>query len=337
MNQRAVLASYRESIVPLLEKAGFTGTIANMRMRAGRHEVFACASKRGDTVQVGVSGTDGRAYYSLVSESFLARDSAATVTKKMRALATSLTKRALPRIRRWAADAPRASPAGLVGALEALLRWLTRDREFRRVDVAGVKARGRGFEVRVRGRAKAIEVDRVELVTLMRELRDGAWSKDGRDLRYALRGDELEAYIAELAKQSRDDARALFVHVSSPYDLPERGHPLRSLFPKALYATTKLDVAASGAALLRRALPHVAKRKVVDRVAAAWIVRANVADLVLDPKAPEVFASLETVAAGLAKDRHPLLRECGWLITHEVERISRAIATSRPGAPARSA
>lgn len=332
----SALASYRQAIVPLLKAAGFAGTVANMRMRTGRHQLLAYASKRGDSLQVGITGTDGRKYYSFASESFLARDSAATVTKKMRALATSLTKRVLPQVRRLAADAPAASSAGLAGALEALLRWLKRDREFRRVDVASVKTRGRGFEVRVRGRAKAIEVDRVELVTLMRELKGGAWPNDGRDLRFALHGDELEAYIAELAKQSRDDARALFVHLSSPYDLPERGHLLRSLFPKPLYATTKLDVAASGAALLRRALPYVARGKVVDRVAAAWIVRANVADLVLEPKATEVFASLETVAAGLAKDRHPLLRECGCLITHEVERISRAIATSRPGMPARS-
>lgn len=224
-----------------------------------------------------------------------------------------------------AAEAPSKAAQGLAGALESLLVWVKRDRAFRGLDIASVTASGRSFDVRLRGRKGGIRVDRTELVTLLRDLRGGKWSEDGRDLRYALHGEELDAYIAELAKKSVDDARALFVHVCSPYDLPEKDHALRHLFPKPLYATKKLDAAASGAALLKRALPHAASGDVVDRVAAAWIVQSTLSDVACDSKAKETFASLAPLVESLAKHKSPILRECGWLLEHEARRLSRAI------------
>ncbi len=184
------------------------------------------------------------------------------------------------------------------------------------------------------GGRRPIDVDRAALVTLLHELgaerpnapKTFATNENIRDLRYALHGQQLDAYLAVIAKDAPEEARALWVHLCSPYDIPEENHILGRLFPKPLALAKELNVASSAGALVARALPYAAKTagSLVDRVAAIRIVTMMLIDIVMHRKVEELLTDAGRVATSLGEETSALLRECGWLLDAQIQRCRKA-------------
>jgi hypothetical protein len=332
------LARYKAELLPLLRNAGFSGTLANMSMQAGRAQLLAYLSRSSDRVTMGLTGNDGRVSFSLGYAFILAAHSHQEGTARLDAYIATIKKTALPRIVKMARESLPTAPKDLATAARALLGWLTRDRDFKGIEVRKVAVSGRELLVTVAGRRGPIQVDRGALVTLVRELRASraggkasATTAGGRDLRYALHGQELDAYLAHVAKDDPEEARTLWVHLESPYDVPEADHVLAHLFQSPLEIAKKLNVAASGGALVARALPYAAKKggSLVDRMAAIRILTMMLDQVVTHRKADELLTAAARVAASLAEEKSPLLRECAWLLDEQVRRCRAALASER--------
>ena len=308
----SVLAEYKRLVEPILREAGFAGRTQKLESKPGRGELVANFGKRRDELYAILSGTDGRSFFSWASTTWTKRDKPDTLAKKMSEHVKAVKKGLALIARMDFASAP--PPKTLTDAMHALLEWLSKDSDFRKIGVTKVVARGRTFEILLRGRKSPIRADRTAIAGLLRDLRDGKLAARGRDLRYALHGEELDAYVALLAKKDVDEARALWVHLCSPFDLPAKGHALARLFTRPLYATKSLNVGASAGAVILRALPHTAKGSLVDRVAAIYVVGMLFTHARTHAKADEIRNAVKALTTSLAAERSPLLRDCGVML-----------------------
>lgn len=310
--EATVVARYKAHVVPSLRAAGFEGTLANLTLHVGRGQLLAYLSRSSGTVTMGISGNDGRESFILTHVHFAPGEPAAETQKKLSAYGACLDTELRRRIEELRSDVVAPPPATLADAARALLAWLARDADFVGLDVTDAKADGRDLIVRVRGRAKPIRVDRSALMTLLRELRGGEPGPEGRDLRYALHGAELVAYLAKIGEESAGEARNLWVHLCSAYDLPHGDHRLAPLFVKTKTIAKELDTAASAGALVARALPFAQRRstKLLDRITAIRILTSTLSYAANHRNAESLLEDASSLASSLGKESDPLLREC---------------------------
>jgi hypothetical protein len=165
---------------------------------------------------------------------------------------------------------------------------------------------------------KQVRADRLALITLVRDLWGDALTKTGRDPRYIVMGDEFDNYVGIVADQGKNDARALYVHIEGPYELPlPKEHRLHELFPKPLFATKGLNEAASAGALVKRALPHARKGTLVDRLAAIRAIDDATWSCSYHHQAEAILAEVGLLVDELARSDSPLLKEASWLLADE--------------------
>ena len=205
---------------------------------------------------------------------------------------------------------------GSPNSLTTALKWVLDEmaQELAPLAITGVRRHGRAVRVTVRERKEAITGDRLALLTLVRDL----WGEEAFGFklpRYLVQEQAFLEYVAQIAEGSRAEARALYVHINGADELPlPRGHRLAALFPKPLFATRGLAEAASGGAMIRRALDHAKKGSLVDRLAAIHTIDLAVPDAAHHNKAREILASVEDLAMRLSQSKSPLLKEAGWLL-----------------------
>lgn len=298
----------------LVTAAGYAGTVAKSGKTFARGQYSVHASGKGGKLRVRIVGyCDGCGRLPLDVEV----DVPATPATERPAEISKIAKRVRAILAGIDADdaaAPVAEPPSLPEALQALLDRLAT--KLRQPRVTRVVASGRTFSLTLAGQKRPVTSDRSTLLTLVRDLWGPRVFKRGIAPRWALHEEETILYVSLLARASKEDARALYVHLYSPYRIYfDRGHRLAKLFPEPLWASKHLDRGASANHLIERALPDAERGALVERIAALSVIddtlgRASSSDR----HAAEIRLGLERLVASLARERAPLLREAGWLV-----------------------
>jgi hypothetical protein len=179
-----------------------------------------------------------------------------------------------------------------------------------------IEAVGRTFVVRCANRRAPCRGDRTAILTLMRDL----WGDElvlachyPRDLAHE---DETCGYIHALRRVDPKDARLVYAHIFFDQHM-QNDERLAGLFPKPLFAWKSLNEAASAGALVKRALAHVTKGSVLDRVAAIRSIDIALAAAWSHRDWDAIEASLREIAQDLSRAAAPILRECGWLLARK--------------------
>ena len=266
-----VMARYAAEVVPLLRAAGFDGTRGHLTRRDGVCELLAYATRRAPgRVKLGLTAFDGRAALTLAHLTLSGEETIDEATVAFDAYLASVREEALPRVAQLCGTTASTTPTTLAEAARALVQHVARDPEATGPAVEGVEVDGRTLVVRTADRE--IRVDRAALLTLLRELH-GLEPSPARDLGAVLRGDALDAYVERLAQEDEAEARALWVHLNDPYDVPSDGHRLARLFPAPLAEAKHLETARSETALLSRALSEAKDAQtLLGRVVASRVV-----------------------------------------------------------------
>lgn len=304
-----IAARYKREALPILEALGFKGTVANMTLDVGRARLLAFVSRASDRIQMGVNGSGDRGAFPIANALFLESHAADDADARFDAYVDTLRTSLASQVAELAKDVAPPPPTSLAEAAERLLQWLATDEDFPGVVIESVAVSGRTLIVHVQGRTE-LQVDRTALMSLVRALRAERPRDPRRHLKYALHGRELYAYLDLIAEEDLDEARALWVHLCSPYDVSKK------LFSEPLAIAKELNVAASAGALVARALPYAkgAAKDLVDRIAAINILTMTLGSLGKHRDRDALLTEARSLADSLEEETSPILRDCGWML-----------------------
>jgi hypothetical protein len=314
----SLLAMYRREVHPIVTGAGYEGTVARAVKKFARGQYSVHASGKGAKLRVRVAGSDPTGTYLPFVERFDVAPAAraatiAKIAKKMRAVLATIDKRN-------GGFAPARKVGNLPDAMKALVERLSQ--VLGAVTITGVEERGRELVLRVKGRRTAVAVDRTTLWTLLHEL----WGKKalprGAEPLYVLEQDETWAYIEQLARIDRTEARAVYLHLYSPHQTFGAARtPLHKLFPKPHWAAKKLNEGATASHVAKRALEFVRKGPLDDRVAALSVLRsAASASSTGERYAKENARDIAELISELVTEPAPILHEIATLLEYELAR-----------------
>jgi hypothetical protein len=311
----SLLGLYRAQVYPIVSAAGFTGTVAVSTRKVGRGQFWVRAMSKNGGLAVRIEGSGDRGQALIPFEQVLASSgdrgkAIATLARRMRKELAGLDQYV----------SPVARPVRSLG--DALRAWIERKQQAHGgVSLREIEQRGRTFVVRTAKRE--LDVDRTCLITLMHELWGDHPFHRVRP-RYAAQDEEANVYIGHLAHASKAEARALYLHLYTPYSTyAAPGSPLAKLFPKPHPMSKTLNEGASASSLIARAIPYATKGTLVDRAGALAIIDNALSSMhESDRQWARVVGDLRKLAAKLERDRAPLLQEAGRLLERGLGKIA---------------
>jgi hypothetical protein len=214
-----------------------------------------------------------------------------------------------------ASDLPIPKGSTLAESLQTFLDRISE--KIKAPKVNRVTQKGRTLVVHCSG--KRVSVDRTAILTCLRDVwGERRFRGRGGEFWGAWNEPELAAYIALLAKESREEARALYVHTHSHHQVffdKDSVHPCAPLFPKPLWASKHLNTAATHNHIVWRAIPHARKGKLADRVAAITALKNSLEHASKEDRyAEEIKLAVPELCEELALAEEPLLNEAAWLL-----------------------